>query len=419
MQAIIISIGDELTLGQTVDTNAAWLSARLIERGILTRWHLTVPDDRAAIAQAVCQAAAEADWVIVTGGLGPTADDLTRQALADALGTALEINPGALERIEQFFKARGRMMTPSNRVQALCPAGAECLDNLCGTAPGLRLRIGRAVIVSMPGVPVEMKAMFEQHVLPVLAAQTGRVILTAQLHTFGLGESQVGERLGELMSRKRNPKVGTTVAAGVVSVRIRSEFPAAGAAQAALDATLAEIRQRLGDLIYGEGPTTLPEVVGRLLTEQHSTLATAESCTAGLVGKLLTDMAGASAYYRGGWIVYANELKTGSLGVPAEMIVREGAVSEPVVRRMAEEALSRSGADYALALTGIAGPDGGSPEKPVGTVWIALARRRAGGIDVRAERFIFPGIRELVRERAAKTALNLLRLQLIAESRCG
>ncbi|MBU4247948.1 MAG: competence/damage-inducible protein A [Verrucomicrobia bacterium] len=419
MQAIIISIGDELTLGQTVDTNAAWLSARLIERGILTRWHQTVPDDRAAIAHAVRQAAAEADWVILTGGLGPTADDLTRQALADVLGTALETNPGALECIEQFFKTRDRPMTPGNRVQALCPVGAECLDNHCGTAPGLKLRIGRAVVVAMPGVPVEMKAMFERHVMPVLDAQTGRVILTAMLHTFGLGESQVGDQLGELMNRERNPKVGTTVSAGVVSVRVRSEFPSAGAAQAALDATLAEIRRRLGSLIYGEGMTTLPEVVGRLLTEQHCTVATAESCTAGLVGKMLTDMAGASAYYRGGWIVYANELKTVSLGVPADMIVREGAVSEPVVRRMAEEALIRSGADYALALTGIAGPDGDSSEKPVGTVWIALARRRSGGIDVRAERFIFPGIRDLVRERAAKTVLNLLRLQLIEESRRG
>lgn len=418
MQAIILSIGDELTLGQTVDTNAAWLSARLVERGIITRWHLTVPDDCAAITRAVRQAAEEAELVILTGGLGPTADDLTRQALADALGAPLAENAAALAGIEAYFKHRRWPMTASNRTQALCPVGAECLENPCGTAPGLKLRLDRAVIVSMPGVPLEMKAMFDRHVAPLLAETSGRVILTAILHTFGLGESRVGERLGELMDRARNPKVGTTVAGGVVSVRIRSEFPTAAEAQAALGATAAEVRRRLGSSLYGEGETTLPEVVGRLLKERGRTVATAESCTAGLVGKLLTDPAGASAYYLGGWIVYANALKSEVLGVPAELIARAGAVSEAVARRMAEQALARSGADYALALTGVAGPKGGSADKPAGTVWIALARRKAAGPEVRAEQFVFPGARDMVRERAAKTALNILRLALLEDGLC-
>jgi len=413
MQSIVISVGDELTLGQTVDTNAAWLSGRLVEQGVITSRHWTVPDERKAIAQAVQLAAGEAELVILTGGLGPTSDDLTRQALADVLGTALEINVMALKTIEAFFKAHQRPMTSSNRVQALCPLGAECLDNPCGTAPGLKLHKGRAIVIAMPGVPVEMKAMFDRHVAPLLTGQTGLVILTGILHTFGLGESQVGERLGELMDRSRNPKVGTTVAGGVVSVRVRSEFPTAVQARAALDTTSAEVRRRLGNLFYGEGATTLPEVVGQLLKERGQTVATAESCTAGLVGKLLTDGPGSSAYYLGGWIAYANSLKSEALGVPLELIVREGAVSEAVARRMVEQACLRSGADHALALTGVAGPDGGLLEKPVGTVWIALARRGAGGPEIRAERFVFSGSREMVRERAAKTALNLLRLELL------
>ncbi len=413
MQSIIISIGDELTLGQTLDTNAAWLSARLVEQGVITLRHLTVPDDRAAIAQAVRLAAAEVELVILTGGLGPTADDLTRQALADVLGTSLVINAAALEAIQSFFKARQRPMTPSNRTQALCPLGAVCLDNPCGTAPGLKLRQDRAIVIAMPGVPFEMKVMFDRHVAPLLTGQTGRVILTGILHTFGLGESQVGEQLGELMERARNPMVGTTVAGGVVSVRERSEFPTSAEARMALEATSAEIRRRLGNMVYGEGETSLAEVVGRLLRERKQTLATAESCTAGLLGKLLTDSPGASAYYLGGWITYANSLKSAALDVPAEMMLREGAVSAAVAGRMAEQACLRSGADYALALTGVAGPDGGTPDKPVGTVWIALARRGAPGSATRAELFVFPGERELVRERAAKTALNLLRLELI------
>ncbi len=412
MQASILSIGDELTLGQTVDTNAAWLSARLVERGVVTRRHVTVPDDREAIARAVRQAAGEVELVLVTGGLGPTSDDLTRQALADVLGAPLELDAAALARIEAFFRARGRPMTPSNRVQAMIPAGADGLDNPCGTAPGIKLRMEQTTVIAMPGVPAEMQAMFELHVAPLLADQSGRVILTAALRTFGLGESQVGERLGELMDRARNPKVGTTVSGGVVSVRVRSEFPAAAEARAALEATVSEIRRRLDHWIFGEGDATLAEAVGRLLRERGRTLATAESCTGGLVGKMLTDAPGSSAYYLGGWIVYADAVKREALGVPAELLAGAGAVSEPVARGLAREALRRSRADYALALTGIAGPAGGSAGKPVGTVWIALARGNPEAPDIRAERFVFPGARAMVRERAAKTALNMLRLAL-------
>lgn len=431
MLVIIISVGDELTLGQTVDTNSAWLSARLAELGVLTRSHLTVPDDQGAIVQAVRSATELAEWVVITGGLGPTQDDLTRQALAELQDAPLVLHTPSLAKIERFFKDLGRVMPESNRVQALAPAGAMVLDNPRGTAPGLRLGVGRAQVFAMPGVPFEMKSMFEQHLAPLIAAQAGRTILTRKINTFGIGESMVGEALGDLMRRDRNPMVGTpavagtpavvgtTVSAGIVSVRIRSDFPTRLQAQTELDRTVSVVKQKLGTAVFSEGDVSLAVVVGELLHARHQNVATAESCTAGLVAAMLTEVPGSSAWFLGGWVVYANRMKTTVLGVPDDLIAREGAVSEAVVRQMAEQALQRSAGDYALALTGVAGPEGGSPEKPVGTVWIGLGKHAAGTpavanqTHVVAERFLLLGDRAMIRERAAKAALNMLRLELL------
>ncbi len=414
MQAIIISIGDELTLGQILDTNAVWLSAQLAEQGVTIGARLTVPDERAAIVQAFQQAAAAAELVISSGGLGPTADDLTRQALADLLGAPLELDAAALAQIESFLAASARSPAPANHIQAQRPHGAECLSNPCGTAPGLKARLGQTWLIALPGVPLEMQAMFSKHVVPLLKKPAAPAMLTATLRTFGLGEARLAAELGALMARDRNPKLGLTVAAGVVSICVRSQSPDLALAQAALDDTLAEIRRRLGTCVYGTGQTTLAEAVGQLLSERGRTLVTAESCTAGLLGSLLTEMPGASAYYLGGWVVYANALKSSLLGVPEALLEREGAVSQAVALRLASGALERSRADYALALTGIAGPQGGTAAKPRGTVWIALASRQAGAIQTTAQHCLFPGARGLVRQRAAQTALNMLRLHLLA-----
>lgn len=414
MQAIIISVGDELTLGQTVDTNSAWLSARLAAAGILTRSHLTVPDDQGAIVQAVRSATELAEWVVVTGGLGPTQDDLTRQALAELKHVPLILHAPSLVRIEQFFKDNGRVMSASNRVQALAPVDAIVLDNYKGTAPGLRLAVGSALVFALPGVPSEMKAMFEQHLLPLISAQAaGRTILTRKINTFGIGESVVGEALGDLMRRDCNPMVGTTVSAGIVSVRIRSDFATRLQAQAELECTVDLVKQKLGTAVFSEDEVSLAMVVGQMLAARKRTVATAESCTAGLVAALLTEVPGASAWFLGGWVVYADYMKTATLGIPPGLIARDGAVSESVVRYMASEALQRSSSDYALALTGVAGPGGGSSEKPVGTVWIGLGKKTAGRTHVAAERFLLFGDRAMIRERAAKTALNMLRLELL------
>ena len=413
MRAIILSIGDELILGQVVDTNAAWISARLVEQGIDPEYHQAVPDNLEAIVRAVKLAAGKAELVIISGGLGPTPDDLTRQAIAAAVGARLVLHKPSLKKLKIFFKERGRQMSENNIIQAMFPEGASVLDNPIGTAPGFRISLGRATIAVMPGVPREMKVMFERHIIPVLKSQNRSKIITQKLNVFGLGESVVAEKLGKLMRRDRNPLVGTTVSGGIVSVRIRGKFDNKKTGARAMKATADAIRKRLGKNMFGEGDLGLAELVGRMLIAKHKTVVTAESCTAGLLAAMLTEMPGSSACFLGGWVVYSNEMKTDSLDIPSVLIRKKGAVSEDVARKMAEGALSRAQSDFALAITGIAGPDGGSPVKKVGTVWIALAQKKGAGVKTYAEKYLFPGDRALVRERAAKTALNLLRLRLI------
>jgi nicotinamide-nucleotide amidase len=298
----------------------------------------------------------------------------------------------------------------------MIPRGARLLENTAGTAPGIDADFATIPshscrIFAMPGVPNEMKIMFRKSILSHLAgAETGPVILSRTLHTFGVGESTIGERLRDLMDRNRNPSVGTTVSSGVVSVRINARSAHRETAQAELDQTIARCREALGDLIYGTDDQTLQSVVADLLiTAKIRTVATAESCTGGLLAKMLTDIPGSSRYFQRGWITYSNEAKTDLLDVPPQLLVQYGAVSESVVRAMAQSARQKSAADFALSISGIAGPDGGTPTKPVGTVCIALAHAGA----VQAKTFNFPGDRENIRDRSAKMALTLLRYHLL------
>jgi nicotinamide-nucleotide amidase len=430
MRAIILSIGDELALGQTVDTNSAWLAQQLAALGYKPAAHLTVPDDQAAITQAFEESVGRCDAVIVSGGLGPTDDDLTRQALSDFLNEPLELMPAALENVERFFKALRRDMPEKNRIQAMLPRGTRMIENTAGTAPGISYdyisgdQKTVCQIFIMPGVPKEMKIMFDRSVRPKLAAgESGRVdpvssiILSKTLHTFGLGESAIAERLGDLMRRDRNPSVGTTVSNGYVSLRINAYFLTRAQAEEQLADTEAACRAALGDLIWGEGDQTLPQVVADQLLSFDGAppameVATAESCTGGLLAKLLTDIPGSSGYFTQGWVTYSNAAKTEQLGVPADLLSRHGAVSEPVAIAMADGARKRSHAVFALAITGIAGPGGGSAEKPVGTVCIALSRL---GAQPQVRTFIFHGDREMVRDRSAKTALTMLRFHLLGK----
>lgn len=416
MRAVILAIGDELITGCTADTNSAYLGARLIEAGVRPLYYKTLPDDAAMIAGAFREAAFAADVVIATGGLGPTDDDLSRQGLAEALGCGLEEHGPSLKKIEAFFRERRRDMPAINRRQALKPVSAEALENPAGTAPGIRARLGDAVIYVFPGVPAEMKVMYEKHVAPQIAASSDRAIIVKILRTFGMGESLVGERLGDMMRRDRNPLIGTTVSNGVVSVHIRGEYDKSGAGRDFVERDALEIRSRLGKIVFGEGDDTLEGVIVKMLVAGGKTVATAESCTGGLAAKMLTDVPGASDCFAGGWVAYSNAAKESMLGVAHDLLLAHGAVSEPVVRAMAGNAARKTGADYALALSGIAGPGGGTPEKPVGLVWTALSRRSgAAGYETVAGSCVFPGTREMVRVRAAMAALDTLRVSMLEE----
>jgi nicotinamide-nucleotide amidase len=409
MIAELLSIGTELTTGVITDTNSSWLSRHLAELGMAVTRHVTLSDDRADIHRAIADAAARCELLIVTGGIGPTADDLTRFGLADALATTLEENAEALEQIRGFFARWGREMSAANRIQALLPRGSSPLENATGTAPVMVAPLGDCRIICLPGVPSEMKRMFDDHVAPALAALDARpVIVIRALHTFGAAEAEVAQRIEHLMRPGRNPAVGTTASDAVISVRIVARAEAGEAADVLADQDQAEVAGLLGDLVFGRAEETLATAVARLLIERRATVSTAESCTGGLLAKLLTDVPGSSAYFLRGYVTYANEAKIELVGVPAELIHEHGSVSEPVARVMAHGCRERSGSDFALSVTGVAGPTGGSAEKPVGLVYIGLAD--AAGVEVKRCLFGAHLSRESIRDRTCKTALNMLRL---------
>ncbi len=415
VRARILSVGSELTSGQTTDTNAAWLSRRLGEIGIETIGHAAAPDDEKRIRDEIRCGAAEVDLLIVSGGLGPTADDLTREALAAVLAVPLVEHGPSLAAIEEFFRRRGLVMPESNRRQAFLPGGAEPLENVRGTAPGIGARLGSAVVFALPGVPGEMREMFERAVLPRLTARSGgRVIRQATLWTFGLPEARVGEILADLMQRGRNPSVGTTAHQAVIGVRISATASGPQQADVSLDATRREIRARLGGHVFGEGETTLAAAVGNLLRKRGATVAVAESCTGGLLARRLTDVPGSSDYFLEGTVAYSNAAKMRLLGVPADLIRREGSVSRAAAEAMAVRCRERGGADFALSITGIAGPTGGTPEKPVGLVYVGLAD--AAGCTVRELRLGETLSRDEIRARSANAALDMLRRALSDEA---
>ena len=409
-RASLISIGNELLCGRTVDTNAAWLSGRLFAMGIQVESVRMIADEVADITETLRQVEHKADIVLITGGLGPTDDDLTRQAMADYLGVEMVCHPELVKKIEAFFTGRGLTMPQRNRVQAYIPDGAKPIDNPRGTAPGVLYETDNKLIALMPGVPSEMKGMFEESVVPrILRRQAGHVVRSANLRCFGAGESAVAEMLGDRMRRGRNPLINCTVSEGIITLQIIASAYSAQEADKILDCESQELRELLGKLVFGTGEETLQDIVGRLLCSKKKTLAVAESCTGGLVAKMLTDVPGASLFFTSGWVTYSNAAKIEQLGVPVSLIEEFGAVSEPVAKAMAEQAARKSGADSAIGITGIAGPGGGTEQKPVGLVYISVRTGR----DCQIHRYHFANTgRSSVRLRAAQTALNLLRLQL-------
>lgn len=419
--AAIISQGDEIVIGQTLDTNSKWIAARLLDRGIVPVEHVSLPDDRAAIASTLTRLAARVDLIVCSGGLGPTADDLTRFALCDASDDSLREDADALAQIAAWFASRGRAMNELNMVQAQRPSRAAFLPNEFGTAPGIRARIGLCDVFCLPGPPRELAPMFDRLVVPWLQPDPSRTVRVRVLHTIGLGESEIASRFrdapgGDLMARDRSPLVGTTASNSVVSCRIRYEGPlSAHEADRLIARDESAIRALISEAIFGEDEDTLASVIVRTLRQRSQTITTVESCTGGMVASQLTDIAGASDVFRTGWVTYANEVKTREVGVPDSLFKDSadskapGAVSAEVATAMAQGGLQSANADYAIAITGIAGPSGGTLDKPVGTVFVALASRSHAS-DVR--RFAFTGDRSAIREWSARAALATLWLNL-------
>jgi nicotinamide-nucleotide amidase len=411
MKAEIISIGTEITSGQNLDTNCQWLSKRLAEIGIPVGWHTTIADDLEDNIAAFRIAAGRAGLVLTTGGLGPTQDDLTREVLAKVAGVELVFHPESFEQIKQMFARRHRSMTERNRVQALFPVGSEPIPNANGTAPGIWMQIGNCLIVAMPGVPSEMFAMFETQVKPRLLQMGlgGGVLIERKINTFGLGESALEEKLFDLTRRGHVPEIGITASDAVISLRIFAR--AATTAEAYLQIAPVEktIRERLGNMVFGVDDEELQDVVVRLLREKRQTLAVAEGVTGGLVARRLCKVPGASGCFRCGIVAYDNALKREMLAVPQSLVDEHGAVSAAVAEAMAVGCRTRFRTDLAVSTVGVAGPDGGTPEKPVGLVYVGLAWNGGGS----CKSFNWGGTRTEVQSRTAKLAMNLVRLHLL------
>ena len=407
--AAILSTGDELTTGRTVDTNSNFIADKLVSAGFDVVSVMVVGDYPERITWAWREALRQADVAISTGGLGPTADDLTTETIAQLTGRKLILDVAVAERIRQMFEAMGRVMPENNLKQAQFPEGAEIIANALGTAPGFRLDLetehGRRHLIVLPGVPREMKPMLEEQVLPWLQKNRGSndVYLSHTFQTFGISESALDELVAGCVASEEG-RIAFRAAFPQISVRLTVHGEPGDAPQRL--ATLADrLRQRIGTFAYGEGDTTMEATVGQLLKSKGLTLAVAESCTGGLVGNRITNVSGSSAYMRGGVIAYANDIKERELGVSRTTLEEHGAVSEPTAAEMASGVRQRLNADIGLSITGVAGPDGGTPDKPVGTVCFGLA----SSDKVFTRRYQLWGNREWVKLLSSQVALDWVR----------
>ncbi len=413
MKAEIISIGTELTSGQNLDTNSQWLSQQLALLGIEVGYHTTIGDNMDDHVSAFRIAAGRADLVIATGGLGPTQDDLVREALAALAGVSLVEDPASLAAISEMFTRRNRTMADRNRVQALFPEGAIPLPNRVGTAPGIWMAFGHSIIACLPGVPSEMRVMFEEQVSPRLRGSgwVARRILQRKINLFGKGESDIEAEAMDLTVRGRVPEVGITAHDATISFRISASGETEEEALAAIEMTARLIYGRFGNLVIGEEAEDLPEALYAVLHRMGKTLAVAESCTGGLVSEMITSIPGVSEHYLGAVVSYSNDAKVNLLGVPRNLIETHGAVSAEVAEAMASGARDRLGSDYAVSTTGVAGPGGGTLEKPVGLVYLGLAT--PDGVSSRRLEIGPEQPRSIIQRRAAKQAINWVRLALL------
>ena len=415
MQAEILAVGEELLAPGRVETNSLYLTEKLAAVGVPVGFRGIVGDEEGRIAAAIRHALERSELVLVSGGLGPTADDRTRDAACQALGISMRLDEEILEGLRKRFAKRGIEMPEVNRRQAMVPEGATVLENRRGTAPGLFIETlqGR-ILVLLPGPPRELEPMFDEQVRPRLRGVAGDVFYRIRkLWVAGLPESSVEQKIVSTYQAYENPLTTILAAPGQVEIRLTARERSAAAADALNEELAAKLRAILGEHVFSEWEESLEAVVGSLLHDAGMRIAVAESITGGLIAHRITQVSGASRYFDTGFVTYSNESKTALLGVAPDLFRRVGAVSEEVALAMARGALERASADIAVSVTGVAGPTGGSDEKPVGLVYIGLATRASA----RAERRQFPGERRQVKRWTAQTALDLVRLELLRLAR--
>ncbi len=418
MRCEIIGVGTELLMGQIINTNARDVSGELFAVGVGVYYQSVVGDNRERLKEVFERALERADLVILTGGLGPTNDDITRDTVAEVLGLSQQKDAEWEKRLEEFFRRLGRPMAESNRRQALVPEGGILLSNERGTAPGIYLEKNGRTIVLLPGPPRELLPMLRDHVIPRLKVKLQdrgelAVFKSKALRVIELGESAMTEMIKPLLEAQKNPTIAPLAKSSEVHLRITARAATTEEAEALLSAEAEKIKKVLGDYIYGEDEEELELVVARLLWERKKTVALAESCSGGLLCHRLTNVPGSSSYLLGGFVTYSNEAKAGILGVKKELLESKGAVSAEVASMMAAGARKLCGADIGVGITGIAGPGGETPEKPLGLTFIGLS---VPALDY-TRRYEFWGGRLEIKERASQTALHLMRLYLLGKLR--
>jgi len=410
MRAEIITIGDEIINGEILDSNSAYIGDRLSGLGIEVAFKTSVGDDLKRITEAIKLSLERVDLVIATGGLGPTNDDLTKKGIVKTFKRNLVFHEDILKKVEEGFKKRGIEMPKINQNQALLPQGAKALSNQYGSAPGIFIQEGKRLFFALPGVPLEMKTIFENEILPFLKSKSSKKFtLQKVLRTTGIVESAIYEKIEPILKFKSPVKIGFLPGFSGVDLKLRIISESDDLAHKIILEIEQKVREILNEYIYGIDQETLEEVLGKLLQNKKKTISVAESCTGGLIGAKFTNVSGSSNYFINGVITYSNEAKIELLKIPKEIIEKYGAVSEQVAILLAEGVKKISNTDYGLSATGIAGPKGGTEEKPVGLVYIGLAHEN----DSFAQKFVFGGDRQAIRERTAQAALNLARLFIL------
>ncbi len=411
MKAVIITIGDEILIGQIIDTNSVWIAENLNLLGIYVEEMLTISDKREHIVSSLARYEGKIELIIITGGLGPTSDDITKKTIADYFNMKLVENPAVLENIYELFRSRGMKVSEANRRQAMVPESCKVLRNPSGTAPGMWFERNGSIFISLPGVPYEMMDIFNSSVLPEISGRIDGLILMHQtVLTQGIPESYLSEIIKDWESSlPENIKLAYLPRPGIVRLRLTGVGNDRHILSDQINAEISKLKRILPDDIYGYNDESLEKIVGDILRSKGETLVTAESCTGGNIARLITSIPGSSDYYLGSVIAYSNDIKTAHLGVDTNLINKHGAVSQEVVEEMAAGVRNKFNAGYAIATSGIAGPDGGSFEKPVGTIWISVSSKNT----IISKKYFFGEHRGRNIEKATFAALNMLRKILL------